>query len=267
MKNIIIVLLLGCSLSLYSQGNCLVFPEGSGERKACELSYAALEYRQGSKESQMTFDSAIAIGPNYAWAYYEKAVPYLKRGFLYKGLQILNEAVKLEPLNYLCYRASWSWGYRNYDLCIQDLETYYAMPNAYMQFTPGGEMNMKIVLSLAYAKNNNFQQAIKTVEDYLETIQSEEYLGYSDYHVLGLFYVHNKQYDKAIAAFEKQFPIMDNIADSYYYLGLAHKGKGNIEEANIQFNKALILLEDKSRHRVFNDFPVNESDIKRAIGN
>ena len=37
---------------LLSQGNCLVYPEDSGERKACELSYQALEHPHGSKASQ-----------------------------------------------------------------------------------------------------------------------------------------------------------------------------------------------------------------------
>ncbi len=50
---------------LTAQGNCLQYAEGSGERKACELCYTN-EYKQGSKESQMLFDSAIAIGPKFA---------------------------------------------------------------------------------------------------------------------------------------------------------------------------------------------------------
>ena len=266
MKNIITLLLLGCSFLLFSQDNCLAFPEGSTKRKACELSHDALEYAQGSKESQMLFDAAIAVEPKYAWAYYEKSVPYFKRGFLYEGLQILNEAIKLEPLNYLCYRASWSWQYKNYDLCIRDLEKYYAMPNTYMQFTPGGEMNMKVILGLAYAKNNNYEKAIKITEDYM-SIQKPEHIGFSDYHTLGLLYVYNKQYDKAIEVFEKQFAIIDNIADSYYFLGLAYKGKSNFEEAEVQFNKALLLLKDKGRHRVFNGFSVNEFDVKKEMGN
>ncbi len=90
----------------FGQGNCLIYEKNSGERKACELSYQAIGYKQGSRESQILFDSAIAIGPNYAWAYYEKSVPYFKRGLLNEGIKLLNKAVALEPGNhYLCYRA------------------------------------------------------------------------------------------------------------------------------------------------------------------
>ncbi len=95
----------------------------------------------------------------------------------------------------------------------------------------------------------------------------EEFVGFSDYHVLGLLYVHNKQYNKAIEAFEKQFTIVDNIADAYYYLGLAYKGKSNIEEATIQFNKALLLLKDTNRHRIYIGFSINEFDVKKEIKN
>jgi len=266
MKVILTILLLGFSISFYSQGNCLIYPEGSGERKACELSYKAIEETQGSKESQLIFDAAIAAGSKYAWAYYEKSVPYLKRGFLHEGLQILNEAVKLEPLNYLPYRAYWYWQYRNYSLCIQDLKEYYSLPKAYIQFTPGGEKDMRIILGLAYAKMNNYEKAIQTIENCINSYKSEDDFGLADYHTLGIIYLHSKQYDKAIVAFEKQFTIYDKIADSYFFLGLAYKGKSDFEKANINFNKALLVFEDNTRYSNPNSgFRVYKSDVEREI--
>jgi len=261
MKNGIVIFLLASCFSSFGQGNCLIYPEGSRSRKACEICYKALEHRQGSKESQMMFDSAIAVGPDFAWSYFEKSVPYFKRGFLYEGIQILNKAVELEPVNYLCYRASWFWQYKNYDLCIQDLEAYYALPDAYLQYTPGGEMNMEIVLGLAYAKNENYAKAVETLENFTNSYQSKYEIGFFDYHVLGVMYVHNKQYNKAIEAFKKQLTIVDNIADSYYYLGLAYKGLSDKDSANLQFEKALLLLKDKNRHRINIGYPVSEDDV------
>ena len=267
MKKISILLVLIYNITAYSQGNCLIFPKESGERKACELSYKAIEYSQGSKESQLIFDKAISVGPKYAWAYYEKSVPYFKRGFLYEGLQILNKAIELEPVEYLCYRASWYWQYKNYDLCIQDLERYYALPNAYMQFTPGGEMNMRIILALAYAKKKNYEKAIETIVNYMNLPEFKKFIGFSDYHVLGLLYVLNKQYDKAIEVFKKQFTVINTIADTYYYLGLAYQGKEDTKEATLQFNKALELFSDEYRHRINIGFSVNKSDVKKKLKN
>jgi tetratricopeptide (TPR) repeat protein len=268
MKNIVLTLFIIYNLSSYSQVNCYIYPENSGERKACELCDKAIEYPQGSRESQLIFDSAISIGPKFAWAYYEKSVPYFKRGFLLEGLQILNKAIELEPLEYLCYRASWEWQYRNYELCIQDLETYYAMPKAYFQLTPGGEKDMRIILGLAYAKIGKYAKGIQTIVDCLNSYESEDDIGLTDYHELGVLYVFNKQYNKAIEALKKQFEINKNLPDTYYYLGLAYKGKHDLVEANIQFDKALLKFEDYNRY--YSNVPgfrVYLSDLQKEIAN
>ena len=182
MRATVLFIILCFSLSSLAQPNCHIYPEGSGERKACELSYKAIEYAQGSKESQLLFDQAIAIGPKFAWAYYEKSVPYFKRGFLYEGLQILNKAIELEPKEYLCYRAYWHWQYQNYKLCIQDLETYYSLPRAYIQFTPGGDKDMRIILGLAYAKHGDFKKGIRTIQNCMDSYDYESDIGLTDYH-------------------------------------------------------------------------------------
>jgi len=106
MKIILSVMLSLFALMSFSQGNCLLYPEGSNERKACRLAETTGELKQGSRESQVRFDSIIALNPNYAWAYFEKSVAYLKRGLLLDGLKYLNKAVELDPKSHLCYRAS-----------------------------------------------------------------------------------------------------------------------------------------------------------------
>jgi outer membrane protein assembly factor BamD (BamD/ComL family) len=78
-------------------------------------------------------------------------------------------------------------------LCTQGLEAYYALLDAYLQYTPGGEMNMEIVLGLAYAKNENYVKAVETLENFTNSHQSKYEIGFFDYHVLGVLYVHNKQ--------------------------------------------------------------------------
>ncbi len=266
MKNIALLLVFTGSFLGYAQPNCFVYPEESGERKACELSYKAIAFQQGSKESQMLFDKAIAIGPKFAWAYYEKSVPYFKRGFLYEGLQILNEAVQLEPIEYLCYRAYWHWQYRNYELCIKDLESYYSLPKAYMQTTPGGEKDMRILLGLAYAKSGNYTKGITILEDCINSYESKDAVGLADYHSLGMLYVLNKEYDKAIVVLNKQLAVLKDMADTYYYLGLAHKGLSNFEEAAIQFNKSLETFENRNRFININaGFAVYPSDVKQEL--
>jgi len=266
MKIIIKTLFFLFSALIFSQENCFIYPEKSPERKACELCDKAITYQQGSKESQLIFDEAIATAPNFAWSYYQKAVPFLKRGFLYEGLEILNNAVELKPLEYLCYRAYWYWQYQNHNLCIKDLETYYALPKAYLQFTPGGEKDMRLILGLAYAKQNNYKKAIKTIEDCIATYKTEDDIGLSDYHTLAILYIKIKNYNKAIETMNMQFTVNKDIPDSYYYLGLAYKGKLNFKEAKIQFNKALLKFQEDNYYSNPNaGFKAYKIDVETEI--
>lgn len=268
MKTTTSIILFMASSFCFSQVNCFIFLEGSPERQACELCDEAIKHPQGSKASQLLFDKAIAVGPKFAWAYYEKSVPYFKRGFLLEGLEILNEAIRLKPLEYLCYRAYWYWQYRNYKLCIQDLETYYSMPKAFIQFTPGGEKDMRIILGLAYAKTGDYKKGIETIKTCINSYDSEDDFGFADYNSLAILYVKNKQYGEAIDAIQKQLLINKDIADSYYYLGLAYLGIQNKTEARKQFENAILKLNDTNRYFNTNaGFMVHESDVVEALNN
>ncbi len=46
---------------------------------------------------------------------------------------------------------------------------------------------------------------------------------------------------------------------------IRYKKKSNIEKADIQFNKALSLLKDTNRNRIYIGFSVNESDVKKKL--
>lgn len=239
MKKIIYLIFLCFSTVIYSQGNCLLYPEGSNERKACELAYQGKTLKQGSKASQMMFDSILKLNPNYAWAYMEKSVPYFKRGFILEGLQLLDKAVELEPRFHLTYRAYWHFQNRNYKLCIKDLERYYKLPNAFIyELSPGGDKDMRILLGMAYAKLGDLKKGIQTLEDCLKSYKREDDFGLADYHVLGMLYVKNKQYEKALEAFKNQLKITEDYPDTYHYMGLAYKALNKPEEAKIQFEKA-----------------------------
>lgn len=266
MKIIYTLLLIVISHFTYGQVNCFIYPEGSNERKACELSYKAIEYSQGSRESQMIFDESIAISPKFDWSYYEKSVPYFKRGFLHEGIQILNKAIDLKPEQYLWYRAYWFWQYRNYKLCIDDLERYYKLPRAFKyQTTPGGEKDMRIILGLAYAKIGNLKKGAETIENCIKSYESESDIGFTDYHTLGILYLKNKDYQKAVDTLKKQLRILE-FAESYYFLGLAHKKLNKLADAKNHLKKALELFEGDNRYKVPNaGYRVYKYDVEEEI--
>lgn len=246
MKNILFISVFGLSIGIFSQGNCSLYLKESNEYKACELAYKALKHRQGSKKSQILFDSIIKLNPKYAWAYREKSVPYFKRGFVLKGLELLNKAVDLEPNNYLCYRAYWYFQNRNYKLSIRDLERYYSLPNSYPnELTPGGDMDMKFLLGMAYAKLGNLEKGISVVKNCIANYKNKSEVGLVDYHILGMLYYKNKENIKAIKFLKNQLEINKDYADTYYYLGLAYKKMSRFKKAKEQFEKALAKFNDE----------------------
>lgn len=204
---------------IVAQGNCLQYPKDSGERKACELCYTN-EYKQGSKESLMLYDSAITIGPEYAWAYYQKSVPYFKRGYLSDGIKLLNKAVELDPQSHICYRAYWYHQHKSYEACIRDLELYYSSYGGYVEFTPGGNYEMRMLLGISYAEMNDLDSAIRVITDYLGNPKNEMHSRAHDFFILGVLYYRNKEYRKAEEVLDKHIEKNPQLAEAYYYLGL-----------------------------------------------
>lgn len=254
------------TLKLYSQGNCLLHLEGSNERKACELGKHAIKLQQGSKQSQILFDSILKFYPKYDWAYKEKSIPFFKRGFVIKGLQILNKAVELKPERHLTYRAYWYFQNRNYKKCIEDLEKYFALPNSYLnELTPGGDMDMRLLLGMSYTKLGRLKKGVSIVEKAIKSYKKIDF-GLLDYHILGLLYYKNRQYKRAIKAFKKQLQTNDSYMDTYYYLGKSYKKIGFFEKANNKFKKAIEIY--KNPYRMKNGylcFRVYKTDILREL--
>ena len=228
------------TLDLRAQGNCAAYSEGSPEQVACEYGHKAIQYKQGSRTSQVYFDSALMVSPDYAWAYFEKSIPYLKRGYLTHGMSLLNRAVELSPEDYLCYRAYWFFQHQSYASAILDLEHYYGLDGAYQQNTPGGALDMRIVLGLAYAGQGDYVKAIAQVNQVIASYPSNDYAGPYDFHTLGVLYLKNEQYAEAKAALLKSTVRNEQFADTYYYLAIIADTEGQLKAAKNYLSEAII---------------------------
>lgn len=228
------------SQTVMGQSDCSIYPEDSKERLACEYGRKAIKFKQGSRQSQLLFDSAISVNPEYAWAYYEKSVAYMKRGLLGEGMSVLNKAVALDPLSYLTYRAYWFFQHKSFERCRDDLEAFYSMEGSYPKNTPGGALDMRIVLGLTYAQLGSNQRAIELVYETINTYPSEDYLGPYDYHTLGVLYMHNGQYVEANQALMKSIKRNEQFADSYYYLALLAEQRSELKEAQYYINESVL---------------------------
>ena len=233
------------STGIMAQGNCLIYPENSDSRRACETGYQATEFKQGSRESQLLFDSALVLNPYYAWAYYEKSVPYFKRGLLQEGIQLLNTAVELAPLDYLTYRATWYFQHESYGWCRRDLERFYAMEGAYLSYTMGGGLDMRILLGITYAKMGENEKALETVLFAIDDYPTLDFMGIYDYHTLGILYYLNGDYGAAQETLKKSIELNGEFADTYYYLALVEEEMGNAIASKQRLEEAMNRFEGR----------------------
>jgi len=263
------IFVIGWNAAIFGQGNCLIYPEGSGERRACELSYLAIEYPQGSKESQALFDQAIEVGPKYAWAYYQKSVPFFKRGMFADGVTLINRAIALEPRNYLYYRAYWYFYNLSYDHAIRDLEALYTTHKSGYTTTPSGELEMRLILAMALGQTGRASEGIAWIEDLMERYREQPYLkGLYDHHCLGILYLENDQLDLAEVEFQEQLKVNDRFADTYYYLGLLKEKQRQPEEAKKYFRRAMSMFNGEEEGYSVNFFlayNVHEDDVVRQL--
>ena len=217
----------------------------------------------------MTFDTAIAIGPKYAWIYYQKSVAYLKRGLLTQGIQLLNKAVGLDPQSHICYRAYWFYSHKSYQACIDDLELYYSTYGGYVEFTPGGEHEMRMLLGMSCAAMNNLDKATVVISDYLNNPKNEMQLRGEDYYILGVLYYRNGQYKEAAQALLKQIEINTEYADAYYFLGLVREAQSDNAAAKQTFQNAQDRFDGKDggyKKRVLG-MPSNAGSLAQSSGN
>ncbi len=258
-----------CHLSLKAQGNCLIYAEGSDERKACEYGYKAIEHRQGSLESQLLLNQAIELNPNYAWAYYQKSVPYFKRGMFAEGLGLINKAIELEPKRYLFYRAYYYFYNRSYDYCIKDLEQLYTQHEQSYITTPGGALEMRLLLAMSYAQKGDVPAGINWIHHLMDFYQAEPRLkGAYDHYCLGVLYFKNDQLDLAEEEFARQIEFNETFATSYYYLGLIKQKQELHSLAEEYFREAHARMKgekDGYNLNIFGEWNVYEEDIRTEL--
>lgn len=110
MKQITLLnLLLLYTITAKAQPNCNVYlwNGDTAQYKACKLlTENQNKYYQFSKEFHYLLDSAISICPYFAYAYREKAAPYVKSGNFILWKRYIDLAVKYDTLGYLPVRAS-----------------------------------------------------------------------------------------------------------------------------------------------------------------
>lgn len=235
------VFLLCLTLKAVGQPNCNIY-KWEGDTlcfRACLEATKAITFRQGSRQSQIHFDKAIALCPTFDYAYFEKAVPYLKRGDFITWKKLIDKAVELNPTQRLGYRGWCRYQFlADYKGAIQDIEQLESIIDYDIGYCQNGDYHLNIAKALCYKGIGEKSKAIQTIEKQL-SLEDYSPLPY-DYLHLGVLKLEVCDYPDAIVALKKQNEINPYLAENYFYLALAYKGLNDKEE----YKKNLLIARE-----------------------
>jgi tetratricopeptide (TPR) repeat protein len=236
-----LLVLIPFSIPGYSQPNCNVYKFENNQKcyDACVIATEAEKY-QGLKKSQIQFDKAIELCPQFDYAYFEKSVPYLKRGDFITWKKLIDKAVELNPTGHLGYRGWCRYQFlRDYKGAIRDLEELDSMVGYDIGYSQNGDYHLNIAKALCYKALGMKQKAISIIEDQLS---AKDYSAMPyDYLHLGVLKLEIGDVNGAIENLKKQIAYNDFLAESYFYLGLAYKKRGDKNEYLRNMNKAKLF--------------------------
>ncbi len=222
--------------------NCEMFRDNEPCYQACQQSYKAIQYPQGSRNSQIHFDRAIELCEDFAYAWHEKAVPYLKRGDFITWRKLMDKAVILAPEEKLGYRGWCRYQFlRDYQGAIDDIERLEAMVNYDIGYAQNGDCHLIVAKALAYKGLGQHDKALEILEAFV-TGPDFYALPYDFLH-LGVMYLERGDLEKALKSLKEQINVNPQLADNYYYLAQVHKQKGNLAEARVHIRRCIELYD------------------------
>lgn len=178
-------------------------------------------YFQLTKEYHDIKDKALEICPEYAIVYKHKSTAYLKTGDFIGWKKLIDKAVELNPKENLDYRGWCRFQFfRDYEGAIKDIEALDKLVNHDIGFCQNGHYHLNIAKALCYKMLGQESHAIQIIEAQLTNDISS--LGLYDYLHLGVLYLDQGNYSKAIENFKKQHQ-QNELTENYYYLALAYK--------------------------------------------
>ena len=230
---LLIVFLVGTS---YGPPNCNIYKSDENCYKACRKAEKAISYDQGVRKSQEYFDESIALCPNFDNSYYEKAVPYAKRGLIKEWKQMIDKAVEINPREHLLTRGWYHFFFmNNYEAAIKDIDAAGLIIKGDIGYTGDGVYHLNILKAVCYKKLGNNEKAIDIIENQLAL--EDHHFGLYDYLHLGVLYLERKDYNKAIESLNKQESFSD-VSEIYYYKALVLKGLKKLDEYKLNLEKA-----------------------------
>jgi len=201
---------------------------------------------QGSKESQFFFDLAIEADSTLSYTYFEKSVPFNKRGNYSRGFELLNKAVELNPKMHLGYRG---WlrlvKLKDYQGCISDLYNLNKIKSK-NTFKAWGQ-NINFLIGISYLGLKKYEIAIEHFNFAINENNEEIDLNHYLYNAIAL--LNKESFEQSIRNLKTCISHNSNFTEAYYYLGVNYSKLNQQFLAKHNYNKALHLYEKRIKIR------------------
>ena len=194
------------------------------------LDKGAYKFGYNHPNWQVYCDSILAICPNIARVYQQKALPYIKSGDFAKAFPLEDKAAQLDPKRYLDYKAFLKCLFsKDYEGSIKDFEEAERLnPNNFVM-----DHSYWFYQGLCYLELKNYVQAEKCLKkDILLQTQGDSTIKahYNSYLYLGIICLETKRYADAQSNFEETLKQYSQLPDAHFYMAMIHKELGNAKE-------------------------------------
>jgi tetratricopeptide (TPR) repeat protein len=184
------------------------------------------------------YDQALNIEKDYR-IYYQKGIAHKKAGEFPKAKEALEASIKLKPDFEGSYNALGGvyFSLSDYELAVSNFEKVLSTTK-----NNSTKSTVKKNLSFAYAKMGNEAltngNSTKAAEYLRKAVEFNNYD--AAYLSLAKLYTETGEFDKAISASENALKYRSSISKGgpYYYMGLAYKGKKELNKAKQMFTEA-----------------------------
>jgi tetratricopeptide (TPR) repeat protein len=190
-----------------------------------------LPYIYNDQAWELYCDSVIAICPNIAYAWRQKAIPYIKNGDYAKAFELENRSVALAPEEWTAYRGFLKCIFtKDYEGAIVDFQKA-------QQLTPNGYEMDHTCFFYEGLCNLELGNYLKAEENFKKDIfiqtggikEKEKDVHFNTLLYLGIVYFEMNSNDKAKEYLLKSLEIYRQLPEANYYLGLVYKREKNNE--------------------------------------
>lgn len=204
--------------------------------EACLAAEKRAGHYQFSKAYQLALDSAIQIDSTWAFAYSAKSTAYLKAGDFLGWKPLIDKAVQYDTLTHLPARAWCRFKFfADYEGAIADFLLLKQLSPEPWGHTGDGYYLLDVAFALCYKEMGQTAQAIQLMEKCIE--DTTRPVGLFDQLHLGVMYMEQGEYERAIQQFEVQ-EVLNDMAENRFFSALAYKYLRNEEQYAQQLSVA-----------------------------